>query len=527
MGTLILTAKHHDGFCLWPSLLTDHSIERSPWKAGLGDVLGELSQSCQQAGIRLGVYLSPWDRNAPLYGTPSYNQFYLGQLEELLTRYGPIAEVWMDGAKGANAPAMAYDFEAYWALIRRLQPGAVLFSDAGPDVRWIGNEHGKAPSTCWSTIDRSKITIGNGSATQRQYLGSGDPNGQDWVAAECDVSIRPGWFYHASEDSRVKSPRELVSLYYECVGRNATLLLNLPPDRRGLIHENDVAALREFRSILDESFRANLALGARATASNVRSAHPQFDPAKTTDADTTSYWATDDGLGQASVTLELAQEQSFDRIMIQEPIWLGQRIEHFAVEAEQLGQWRQLTDGSTVGYKRLARVPATRARRVRFSFRTARSALAISNLGLFKASPRETGDPSGSLAFGKPATASNVTGPPNVYTADKAFDDNPDTRWATDDGLAPWWLEVDLEVNPAAPALIGRVMIDEPLPFHRIQQFELQAFDGQTWRTFHTGTTVGSKHQIHVQPVTAWRVRLHVLRSTRGPTIAELQLFAR
>ncbi|MFP4096844.1 MAG: alpha-L-fucosidase [Cyclobacteriaceae bacterium] len=386
MKTLIITAKHHDGFCLWPSALTDHSVAGSPWKDGQGDVLKELSEACQAAGIRLGVYLSPWDRNQPKYGTDEYNQYYLDQLNELLTQYGPIAEVWMDGAKGADAKDMEYDFEAYRKLIYEKQPDALIFSDAGPDIRWIGNEHGFAGETNWSMIDNSNIEIGK---ADTKYLNTGDPQGNRWIVGECDVSIRPGWFYHASEDSLVKSPQQLVDIFYKSVGRNGTLLLNLPPDRRGLVHENDVASLKEFRSILDETFAHNLALGKTATADNYRQAHPYFSPQHLLDEDDATYWATDEGLTSATLEIDLGDATRFDRILLQEPIRFGQRISAFRVEVQEGKQWKEVAKATTVGYKRLLRIPEVEARKVRIIIEDALDVPALSGFGLYKASERE------------------------------------------------------------------------------------------------------------------------------------------
>ena len=257
---IILTAKHHDGFCLWPSKYTDHSIKSSPYKGGKGDIVKELSEACQKAGLKFGIYLSPWDRHEPSYGTSTYNDYYKNQLRELLTNYGEISEVWMDGAKGENAKNMEYDFEGYRAIIRQLQPKAVIFSDAGPDVRWMGNENGFAGETNWSLLDKSSIGIGQADSPGYKFLNTGQADGKDWLVGECDVSIRPGWFYHPAEDGKVKSLEQLLDIYYKSVGRNAVLLLNLPPDRRGLIHENDMQRLKEFKATLDETFKTNLAL---------------------------------------------------------------------------------------------------------------------------------------------------------------------------------------------------------------------------------------------------------------------------
>ena len=243
----IITAKHHDGFCLWPSAFTEHSVKNSPWKNGKGDVVKEIEAACREYGIKFGFYLSPWDQNNPSYGTPQYNTFYKNQLKELLTNYGEIAEVWFDGAKGENAKNMEYDFKGYWQLVREMQPNAVMFSDVGPDVRWVGNEKGNAGETNWSTINIGpEHSPGKISST---YLNTGDPDGKLWIPAETDVSIRPGWFYHEEEDSKVRSGKDLVNLYYNSVGRNSLLLLNIPPNKKGLFAEKDVKSLYDFRSI--------------------------------------------------------------------------------------------------------------------------------------------------------------------------------------------------------------------------------------------------------------------------------------
>src|SRR5215831_98768 len=260
MKGLILTAKHHDGFCLWPSKFTEHSVKNSPWKNGHGDVVKEISEACRRHGLKFGVYLSPWDRNRADYGTPSYITYYRNQIRELLTGYGPIFEIWFDGANGGDGfyggakekrvidRKTFYHWPETWQLVRGLQPGTCIWSDAGPDARWVGNESGVAGQTCWATLNRADFAPGQADSKR---LSSGDRPGTDWVPAECDVSIRPGWFYHSKDDDKVRSPQNLLELYFKSVGRGASLLLNVPPDRRGQIHENDVQALREFRKLLN------------------------------------------------------------------------------------------------------------------------------------------------------------------------------------------------------------------------------------------------------------------------------------
>ncbi|MDZ7317443.1 MAG: alpha-L-fucosidase [candidate division KSB1 bacterium] len=398
MKQLILTAKHHDGFCLWPSAYTEHSIKNSPYKNGRGDIVGELAAACREAGLRLGLYLSPWDRNHAAYGRPEYITYFRNQLTELLTSYGEISEVWFDGANGGDGwygganerrtidRATYYDWPTTWALVRRLQPNALIFSDAGPDIRWIGNESGIAGETNWSTLDRSRVVVGE---ADQAYLNTGEPNGPHWVVGECDVSIRPGWFYHASEDDKVKTPQQLVELYYLSVGRNGTLLLNLPPDRRGLIHEKDAASLREFRSILDETFRIDLAAGKKVRASSQWQKHAKFAPGNVTDGDADSYWAANPRDPQPTLTVDLGRPTTFDRILLQEPIRLGQRISRFSVEGLVDGKWQKLAEGTTIGYKRLLRIEPVTVQRLRLVILGSKAVPAVSNFGLYKASPRE------------------------------------------------------------------------------------------------------------------------------------------
>ena len=305
MAGLILTAKHHDGFCLWPSRYTDHSVRSSRWQDGRGDVVGALAEACRAEGLKLGLYLSPWDRHHAAYGRPGYLDYYRAQLRELLTQYGPLFEVWFDGANGGDGyyggarearridAASYYEWAQTWGLVRELQPQAVIFSDAGPDVRWVGNEKGVGFETTWMGLDRRGAHPGMADYAPRA---PGSPDAADWVPPEVDVSIRPGWFYHAAEDARVKSVAALVEIYYSSVGRSGSLLLNVPPDRRGLFHETDVARLAGLRRWLDATFASDLARGASARSAGVRGGAPEFAAARAVDGDPATYWATDDGV---------------------------------------------------------------------------------------------------------------------------------------------------------------------------------------------------------------------------------------
>jgi len=371
---LILTAKHHDGFCLWPSRYTEHSVKHSPWRNGRGDVVREVADACRRGGIRFGVYLSPWDRNCPLYGdSPAYNRYFVNQLRELLSGYGEISEVWFDGAcgEGPNGKRQVYDWQAYYKVVRELQPDAVI-AICGPDVRWVGNESGVARETEWSVQKPNPAFHGRS-------------DGWVWWPAECDVSIRPGWFYHASQDDKVKSLQHLLDIYYKSVGRNAVLLLNVPPDLRGRIHEADAQRLRELRKVLDETFRIDLAHGARTSANSAAPEHPVDS---VVDGDPDTYWTPDNEAPPFSVTLDLGGLKTFNCLLLQEYIPRGQRVEEFRIEAagDDGDQWREIARGTTIGYKRLLPLkPDVRASRLRVVITASRGAPMLRRIGLFHA----------------------------------------------------------------------------------------------------------------------------------------------
>jgi alpha-L-fucosidase len=390
---LILTAKHHDGFCLWPSAYTEHSVKNSPFRDGKGDVVREFVDACRKYGLKAGLYLSPWDRNHAAYGTPEYITYYRNQLRELLTQYGEINEIWFDGANGGNGyygganeerridRKTYYDWPTTVAMVKELQPGIKIFSDAGPDIRWVGNEKGFAGETFWSVISNEDLVIG---ASDPEYLNTGDPDGNVWIIGQCDVSIRPGWFYHESQDSLVKSPQELMDIYYKSVGRNGVLLLNLPPDRRGLIHEKDAASLKEFKKIVDETFRSDLARGAEVRIEGPVRSLRGHSPDLVTDDDPESYWIARDNETPVSLVIELGSSEIFDRIMIREPVFMGQRISGFRVEADPGdGSWEEIARGTTVGYKRILRFDPVTALRIRLTIDGSLYPPALSQVGLF------------------------------------------------------------------------------------------------------------------------------------------------
>jgi alpha-L-fucosidase len=391
MKGLILTCKHHDGFCLWPSRYTEHSIKNSPFRR---DVVKEVSEACARGGLKFGIYLSPWDRNHKDYGSPEYVVYYRNQLRELLSEYGPIFEIFFDGANGGDGYYAGayerreidnrtyYDWANTWQIVRDLQPNTVLFSDAGPDIRWVGNENGIAGETCWATSNRDDFSPGNADGAR---LNRGDRPGTHWVPAECDVSIRPGWFYHKHEDHQVKTPAQLVDLHFSSIGRGASFLLNLPPDRRGRIHENDVRSLREFRRIIDATFSTNLAMGARVSASNSRGGgrDRRFVPGNVLDGSRLTYWATDDDVRTPILTLELPREVSFNVVQLREYLPLGQRVESITVEGWQNGQWAEFGTATSIGNCRLIRGPRITTSRVRLRVTRASVCPAISEFGLF------------------------------------------------------------------------------------------------------------------------------------------------
>ncbi|MDH5609587.1 MAG: alpha-L-fucosidase [Cyclobacteriaceae bacterium] len=396
---LILTAKHHDGFCLWPSQYTEHSVKNSPYKDGQGDVVREFVDACRKYGLKAGLYLSPWDRNHADYGKPAYLDYYRNQLVELLTQYGEINEIWFDGANGGDGyygganeirkidNRVYYEWDSTFALVKSLQPDILIFSDAGPDIRWVGNEHGHAGETFWSTIHADKLVIGGSDAS---YLNTGEADGANWLIGQCDVSIRPGWFYHASQDSLVKTPLELIDIYYKSVGRNGVLLLNLPPDTRGLIHENDVASLRGFKNILEETFRKNFASGKKASASNYRMGLDTYSPEKLLDDDPETFWATDDEVLSAEIIVDLTNPQTFDRLMLCEPIRYGQRIRQFEILSSQDGHvWEKIAEGSTIGYKRLIRTRLLTASLLKIRILNADPSPALHTVGIYLSSEKE------------------------------------------------------------------------------------------------------------------------------------------
>jgi len=341
--SLILTAKHHDGFCLWPTKTTDHGVRSSPWRGGSGDLVREFTDACRAEGLGAGLYLSPWDRNAKSYGQgAAYTDFYLAQLEELLGGYGPLVEVWFDGAngEGPNGKRQSYDWPRIHAAVRRLQPQAVMFSDSGPDVRWIGNEQGEAGTTCWSMVDPERVPRpGFDAPWVAAALNQGDPHGTIWRPGEADVSIRPGWFWHPDQDERVRGADNLMRLYFRSVGRNSKLLLNVPPTRDGLFHEKDVKALEAFDDKRRALFERDVLADGRVRKTG--------------------------GATSAAMEIDLTAPATFDTLRLEEAIEDGQHVANHRVDAWIDGRWHTIAWGTTIGNARLHNCAPTTASRLR------------------------------------------------------------------------------------------------------------------------------------------------------------------
>lgn len=394
---LILTAKHHDGFCLWPSRFTEHSVKNSPWKGGRGDVVREFAEACRRHDLRFGLYLSPWDRNHAEYGRPGYVQYYQNQIRELLTGYGPVFEMWFDGASGGDGYYGGqggvrkidyntyYDWKGVRALIRELQPGCAIwgaqYREADrlvyADCQWGGSEGGDVGDPCWHTLNSRKLDAG---IPDCQH---GHRDGDVWCPAEGDVSIRPGWFYHANQDPQVKTPEQLLAIYFSCVGRGANLILNVPPDPRGQAHAHDVKALEGFGRLLATTFAQDLARSARVTASQTRGQDPAFGAGNLVDGRRETYWATDDAVTTPEVVLEFDRPTTFNIVRLREHLPLGQRIDDWALDVQQDGQWKEFAKGSAIGARRLVRSSPQTTTKVRLRITRAAACPALSEFALF------------------------------------------------------------------------------------------------------------------------------------------------
>ncbi|GGW48347.1 hypothetical protein GCM10007383_35570 [Arenibacter certesii] len=404
MKGLILVAKHHDGFCLWPSRYTDYSVAATPWKDGKGDVLADLSKSCKKYGLKLGVYLSPWDRNHADYGKPEYVDYYYNQLEELMTGYGDIFEFWIDGANGGTGyyggakenrsidRTTYYGYDSIFSIVKKHQPNAVIFSDVGPGVRWVGNESGIASETNWNTINANGRYPGDPDPEFGKKLGTGDKNGPQWIPAEANTTLSwpKAWYYHTGK--RPRSLNNLVELYYTSIGRGSPLDLGLAIAPSGQIREEDKNALLNFKKRMDLEFAVNLVENARITASDYREGHKEYSPVNAIDNDLKSFWATNDSVNTASLTIDFGKLTTFNRLLLQEAISLGQRVHEFKVEIDDKGSYKEIAKGTTIGYKRILRLDNIKTNRLRITFETDAPCLTLSNLAIYDA-PALVDDP--------------------------------------------------------------------------------------------------------------------------------------
>jgi len=392
MKGIIITAKHHCGFCLWPSAFTNYSVKNAPWKNGSGDVIREMADACKEYGLKLGIYLSPWDRNRPDYGTAAYITYFRNQLTELLTNYGPIFEVWFDGANGGDGyygganesrkidPKTYYDWENTYKLVRKLQPQCVIWNDGGKrgDLRWVGTEAGFVGETNWSLLDSTGEVSWN-------MLHFGLENGNAWVPAEVNTSIRPEWFYHPAENTRVKALPQLMELYYNSIGRNATMLLNFPIMPNGLINAIDEKNALEFAGAVKKTFAINLAKDTKVTATDSRNNDKKFGAQNVIDEDKDTYWSTNDNVTTSSLTINFRKTTSFNRFLVQEYIRLGQRVQSFSIEAFIDGSWKELAKATTIGYKRILRFPTIATNALRFNISAAKACPVIAGIGVYNA----------------------------------------------------------------------------------------------------------------------------------------------
>jgi len=520
MRGIILTAKHHDGFCLWPTQLTEHCIRNSPYKQGKGDIVREMEQATRRAELAFGLYLSPWDRNHPEYGRPGYVDYFRKQVVELCTGYGELFEFWFDGANGGDgyyggarearkidAPRY-YNWPSIVALVHRHQPMACTFDPLGADVRWVGNEDGVAGDPCWPTMPNHPYVQSEGNAGVR-----GAPL---WWPAETDVSIRPGWFYHADEDAKVKDPARLLRLYDESVGRGTNLNLNLPPDRRGRLHDHDVAVLKSFGDAQAATYATDLARGSVAHASAERG--PGFAAARVLDGRRDTYWSTPDAITTPTLTLDLPPGRAFDVIRLREHLPLGVRVTRFAVDLEEGGAWRTVAEHECIGAQRIIRLPRpSQARRLRLRVVEAPACPAISEIALFRqvapvaVAPVRSSDPTVRAKDKWRIVAASGAG------AEALIDGDAATRWTVPapSPAAPASVTIDL----AGPLTLtgfsltpSRTVAKDTAP-PRGYRCETSA-DGTRWQPAATGEFGNIAYALSTQRVTFTPRRARYLRVT-------------
>jgi alpha-L-fucosidase len=497
---VILTCKHHEGFCLWPTETTDHNIAASPYKDGQGDLVREFADAAKKHDLKFGVYVSPWDRNNKYYGKPEYvSKVFRPQIKELLTNYGDVFTAWFDGANGGDGyyggardtrnidRTTYYNWDATWKMVNQLAPNAVIFSDIGPGCRWIGNEKGIAGDPCWATFTPIPIAgsdrIAPGEIDYSNSM-SGTRNGKHWIPGEADVSIRPGWFYHPSQNDQVRSPANLMDLYMQSVGRGANFLLNVPPDRRGQIHENDVASLTGFGQHLRATFKTNLASAASLIATNIREGDKAgYGPEHLIDDDRWSAWITDDDQNTPSVEIRLPKSATFNLVKLREDIRLGQRVEGVAVDAWINGTWEEIAVAQSIGACRLWRVPATTTDRVRLRVTASPVCPALSDFGLYL-EPEFVGESASGVRYlsrsGWTITASSESS--DAGQATRLLDGDPTTLWNTFGTQGESGLPQHVTIDLSQPTSF------DGLPHGTIDRYRIEVSnDGETWHSIKEG----------------------------------------
>ncbi|MCT1523393.1 alpha-L-fucosidase [Sphingobacterium hotanense] len=544
---LISVAKHHDGFCLWPTATTEYSVASSPWKEGKGDMVREFKKASHANGLQFGVYLSAWDRNDTRYGTKAYADAYRQQLTELMSNYGELFTSWHDGANGGDGyyggknekrtidRSTYYEWhEKTWPIVRKLQPMAMIFSDVGPDMRWVGNEKGFAAETSWSTLtpkskDGKPPVPGQVDETN---LSTGDRGGEYWIPAECDVPQRPGWFYHEDQNDRVKTPDQLFEIYLKSVGRGGGMNLGLAPMPEGILHDNDILSLKSFGQKLKETFKTDLTAGAMAKASNVREDHEQFSTAKLFDGDRYSYYASDDQVLNPSVEISLPSAQTFDLIRLRENIKLGQRLDSVKISVWENNSWKLIGEATSIGANRLIKLasPVT-AQRLKVDL-FAPVAPTLSEFALFKEAASN---------FGLATTERNRVAKKDmiIISADKhvnnAIDNNLRSIWETTTSRSKF-VEIRLTKNEWLTGMQYTPRQDAKLAGVPTKYKVYSSKDGKAWQTVAMGEFSNIKANATAQminfstPVEAHYIRfepIEVLSEDKAFSVAEFDLFVK
>ncbi len=528
MKAIIITAKHHDGFCLWPSEYSTHTVRESPWKNGKGDVLKELSEACREYGLKFGVYLSPWDQNHPDYGTEKYNQIFANTLKEVLTSYGDVFEVWFDGAngEGPNGKMQEYDWDLFHKTVFEHQPQAIIFSDIGPGTRWIGNEKGFAGETNWSTLNIDGFGVGK-AAPKQAVLNTGNENGTHWIPGEADVSIRPGWFFSPNTNDKVKTLPQLLEIYHSSVGRNANLLLNVPVSREGLIHKNDSTRLMELRQVLEESYKSNLAAGKDVLA-NLN----QTFSKNLTDGDFESYWAAPENETTGTLVLQLGRESNINRLLLQEYIPMGQRVRAFTVEYWKDNSFVELDRQTTIGYKRILTFPTVKTSQIRISLEANAAPVLSEVQAYFAPEIREQSGTSGDAAY--PTNQWKASGKSVALMPQKAFDGDAKTLLVINDSeQEAQELTIDMGelLNLSGFTYMPSTEEDQDGNVYRYNF--LVSTDGKRWTSVIENGVFGNIRNNPIlqeisfdKPLAARYIRLQSLQSAEGKadktTIAEL-----